>query len=74
MTLAAPAAWQTNTLIIVSTTAYAHTITVAEGFYGNTTGSDVATFPATANGTLVVTAQNGLWAPQATADDGVLIG
>jgi hypothetical protein len=73
-TLAAPAAWQQNTVIFVSTSAYAHTITVAEGFYGNTTSSDIATFPATVNGTLTVKAQNGLWAPIATADDGVTIG
>lgn len=70
-TLAAPAIDQQNTLTFVSTTAAAHTITVTEGFYGNTTTSDVATFPATKNGMLTVRAQNGLWAPVATADDGV---
>jgi|SRR5678815_3076371 hypothetical protein len=73
-TLAAPAIDQQNTLIFVSTSAYAHTITVAEGFYGNTTSSDVATFAATVNSTLTVKAQNGLWAPISTADDGTLIG
>ena len=72
--LAAPAIDQTNTVVFISTTAAAHTITVTAGFYGNTTTSDVATFPATKNGTLTVIAQNGLWAPQATADDGVTIG
>lgn len=73
-TLAGPAAWQQNTLIFVSTTAAAHTLTYTAGFYGNTTGSDVATFPATINGTFTIKAQNGTWAPIATADDGVLIG
>lgn len=73
-TLAAPAKDQQNTLIFVSTTAAAHTITYTAGFYGNTTTSDVATFPATINGMFTIKAQNGTWAPVATADDGVLIG
>jgi hypothetical protein len=73
-TLAAPAIDQQNTLTFVSTTAAAHTITYTAGFYGNTTTSDVATFPATINGMFTVRAQNGTWAPVATADDGVLIG
>lgn len=73
-TLAAPAIDQQNTLTFVSTTAAAHTITYTAGFYGNTTSSDVATFPATINGMFTIRAQNGTWAPVATADDGVLIG
>jgi hypothetical protein len=73
-TLAAPAADQKNTIIFVSTTAAAHTITYTAGFYGNTTSSDVATFPATINGVFTIQAQKGTWAPVATADDGVLIG
>lgn len=73
-TLAAPAIDQQNTLTFVSTTAAAHTITVTAGFYGNTTSSDVATFPATKNGTLTVKAQNGLWAPISTASSGVTFG
>lgn len=73
-TLAAPAIDQQNTLTFVSTTAAAHTITYTAGFYGNTTTSDVATFPATINGMFTIRAQNGTWAPVATADDGVLIG
>ncbi len=72
-TIVGPAAWQQNTVIFVSTTAAAHTITYTAGFYGDTTGSDVATFPATINGTLTVKAQNGTWAPIATASDGVSI-
>lgn len=73
-TLAAPAKDQQNTITFVSTTAAAHTITYTAGFYGNTTSSDVATFPATINGTFTIKAQNGTWAPVATADDGVTIG
>lgn len=73
-TLAGPAIDQQNTLIFVSTTAAAHTITYTAGFYGNTTTSDVATFPATINATFTIKAQNGTWAPIATADDGVTIG
>lgn len=70
MTLVGPATWQQNTLIIVSTTAAAHTITYTAGFYGNTTTSDVATAPATINAVLTLKAQQGTWAPVATADDG----
>lgn len=73
-TLAAPAIDQQNTVRFVSTTAAAHTITYTAGFYGNTTSSDVATFPATINGVFTIRAQNGTWAPVSTADDGVLIG
>lgn len=73
-TLAAPLIDQQNTLTFVSTTAAAHTITYTAGFYGNTTTSDVATFPATINAMFTIRAQNGTWAPVSTADDGVLIG
>ena len=73
-TLAGPARDQQNTITFVSTTAAAHTITYTAGFYGNTTSSDVATFPATVNGVFTIKARNGTWAPVATADDGVLIG
>jgi len=73
-TLAGPAAWQQNTVILVSTTAAAHLVTYTAGFYGNTTSSDILTFPATINGTFTMKAQNGTWAPIATADDGALIG
>lgn len=73
-TLAGPELDQQNTLTFVSTTAAAHTITYTAGFYGNTTSSDVATFPATINAIFTIRAQNGTWAPVSTADDGVLIG
>ncbi len=73
-TLVGPAKDQQNTVILISTTAAAHTVTYTAGFYGNTTTSDVATWPATINATLTLRAQSGTWAPVATADDGVLIG
>lgn len=74
-TLAAPSSIaQQNTLTFVSTTAAAHTLTYTAGFYGNTTTSDVATWPATINAMFTIRAQNGTWAPVATADDGVTIG
>jgi len=62
-TLAGPAIDQQNTVIFVSTTAAAHVITYTAGFFGNTTSSDTATFPATINGVFTMKAQNGTWAP-----------
>lgn len=74
-TLAAPNAGQQNTVIFVSTTAAAHTITYTAGFYGNTTSSDVATFPSTINGVFTIKAQNGTWAPVANmSSNGVTLG
>ncbi len=72
MTLSDPAADQTNTVVFVSLTANAHTITYATGFYGGT--GTVATFPGTIGGVFTIVARNGVWNPVATADDGVLIG
>lgn len=74
LTLSSPNADQTNVVRFVALTANAHTITYTPGFYGNTTSSDVATFPATKNGSFTVEAQNGLWAPLATAASGVTFG
>lgn len=74
ITINAPAKDQQNTIKFISTTAAAHLITYTAGFYGNTTSSDVATFPATVNGTFTIQARGGTWAPVATADDGVTIG
>lgn len=74
LTLTDPAIDQQNTVTFVSLTANAHTITYATGFYGNTTTSDVATFPATAGASFTIVAQGGAWRPVATADDGVTIG
>lgn len=73
LTLTDPAKDQRNTVTFISNTAAAHTITYATGFYGNTTTSDVATFPATAGATFTIVALNGQWCPLATADDGVTI-
>ena len=74
-TLAAPAKDQQNQVLFVSTTAAAHTITYTAGFYGNTTSSDVCTFPATINGCFTIKAQNGTWAPQANMSSaGITLG
>lgn len=74
-TLAAPAKDQQNTVLFVSTTAAAHTITYTAGFYGNTTTSDVATFPATINACFAIKAQGGTWAPVANMSSaGVTLG
>jgi hypothetical protein len=59
----------------ISTTAAAHTITYTAGFYGNTTSSDVATFPATVGGTFKIRAQGGVWVPLSTVTTaGVTLG
>ncbi len=74
ITINSPNADQTNTIKFVSLTAAAHLITYTVGFYGNTTSSDVATFPATVGACFTIVARNGLWNPVANADDGVTIG
>ena len=74
MTLADPPSDSTVTLKVVSLTAQAHTITYTAGFYGNTTSSDVATYPGTVGAAFTFSAKNGVWYAVATADDGVLIG
>ncbi len=58
MTLAAPAIDQLNTLTFISTTAQAHTVTMA----GNTSGNDVATFAGVIGNSFTVKAENGVWA------------
>lgn len=73
LTLTDPAKDQRNIVRFISRTDAAHTITYATGFYGSTTGSDVATFPATLGAVFTIVAQNGQWCPVATADDGVTI-
>src|SRR5215471_7110985 len=70
MTLTDPAYDQRNVVRFISRTDAAHTITYATGFYGSTTGSDVATFPATLGAVFTIQAINGQWCPVATADDG----
>ncbi len=74
LTINSPNKDQTNTIVFVSLTAAAHLITYTPGFYGNTTSSDVATFPATVGACFTIVARNGLWNAVAAADDGVLIG
>jgi len=68
LTLTDPAADQTNTVIIKSLTAAAHTVTYATGFYGDTTSSDVATFAAKAGAGMTIVARNGKWTPIALAN------
>lgn len=62
MTLADPAKTSNGVrLLIVTGTAAAHTVTYTAGFKRNTTSSDVATFAATANGSLDLVALDGTW-------------
>lgn len=62
-TLASPAADQQNTLTFIGTAASAqHTLTYTAGFSGNTTSSDVVTWPTTAQAVFVIRAYNGVWA------------
>jgi hypothetical protein len=63
LTLAAPTTEEDGTqLTIVSTTAYAHTVTQASpGFNGAGGSGDVATFAAAAGGSLTVIAYGGKW-------------
>lgn len=75
LTLAGPANDSTVTVKVISLSAFAHTITYTAGFYGNTTSSDVATFPATVGGTFTFQAKNGVWVPMATVTTaGVTLG
>ena len=62
MTLAAPSLWQNGTtMVLMASTAQAHTITYTAGFDGDTTGSDVATFGGAVGDFLVIEAVNGAW-------------
>jgi len=67
MTLAAPAIDQLNILTFISTTAAAHTITMA----GNAGATDVATFAANIGTSISLKASNGVWA--AIAQNGVTV-
>lgn len=64
MTLASPTAGTPDGVEVtfVSNTAAAHTITYTPGFNGDTTSSDVATFPATIGNSLTMLSAKGLWA------------
>lgn len=71
MTLENPAKDSTATVVIYAIGDAAHTVAYTPGFYGNTTGSDLATF--TGKGaSFTMRAANGLWGAVATA--GVTIG
>lgn len=62
MTLAAPAVYQNGvTMVLMASTAQAHTVTYTAGFWGNTSSSDVATFGGAIGDFLVVEAVNGAW-------------
>jgi hypothetical protein len=66
---------QSNTIKFVSLTANAHTITYTAGFYGNTTSSDVCTFPSTIGAVFTITAKNGLWNAESNVSSaGVTLG
>ena len=71
LTLTDPAADQQNQVRFISLTDAAHTVTYATGFYANTTGSDVAEFPATMGASFTIAAQGGKWRPVSTAAVGV---
>ncbi len=64
LTLAAAGLDQLNTLTFISTTAAAHTITMA----GNAAAHDVATFGANIGASVTFKASNGTWAPIAYND------
>jgi hypothetical protein len=75
ITINSPNNDQTNTIRFVSLTANAHTITYTPGFYGNTTSSDVATYPSTIGAVFTITAKNGLWNAQSNvSSNGVTLG
>lgn len=62
MTLADPAVYQNGmTMVLMASTAQAHTITYTAGFDGDTTGSDVATYGGAVGDFLVIQAVNGAW-------------
>jgi hypothetical protein len=61
ITINSPNKDQINIVRFVSLTANAHTVTYTPGFYGNTTSSDVATFPSTVGACFTIIARNGLW-------------
>jgi hypothetical protein len=66
-TLAAAAKDQQNTLVFISTTAAAHTITMA----GNAAATDVATFGGAVGNSVTLKAENTIWA--AVAQNGVTV-
>jgi hypothetical protein len=63
-----------NTITFIQAGAGAHVITYTQGFNGDTTSSDTATWPAAGFAALTIKAQNGAWVPIASASLGVIIG
>ena|ERR1035437_6606688 len=63
-----------NTITFIQAGAGAHVITYTQGFNGDTTSSDTATWPAAGFAALTIKAQNGAWVPVASASLGVIIG
>jgi hypothetical protein len=63
-----------NEITFIQAGAGAHVITYTQGFNGDTTGSDTATWPAAGYAALKIKAQNGAWVPMASAGLGVIIG
>src|ERR1035437_8499292 len=63
-----------NTITFIQAGAGAHVITYTQGFNGDKTSSDTATWPAAGFAALTINAQNGAWVPVASASLGVIIG
>ena len=61
ITLGAPSVASTVRLTFLSATAAAHTVTFTAGYYGDTTGSDIATFAAKAGASMTIEARAGTW-------------
>jgi hypothetical protein len=61
LTLAVPAISTGARLVIVSTTAFAHTVTVSGGLRGAGTGADVGTFGGAIGDGVVLVSYNGTW-------------
>jgi len=62
LTVGAPSKAQDGLrLTFLSATAAAHTVTSAAGFYGDTTGSDIATFAAKIGASMTIEANAGAW-------------
>jgi hypothetical protein len=62
LTLANPTVAQNGMImVLVASTAQAHTITYTAGFGGGTTARDVATFGGAINDNIVILAVNGVW-------------
>jgi hypothetical protein len=61
LTLAVPTVQNGARLVIISTTAFAHTVTVTGGLGGAGTGADVGTFGGAIGDGVVLVSYNGTW-------------